>query len=384
MGTEQLPGCCGELEDDSGGVGSNRETSLSAILGLGHHSPLFAAAGLANGSTYDELLSSALSKLLQGTKAPKAERPPPRVGSRERHDCAADPDAPAELLCLHVGGWLHSPVLGVVEELYALCSVYVQSSLRACAWCRARPPPTGPHGHPPPPHSLIPLTPHTTSHTHHHQLQRMVTDLCTHFWRAEVRALVEMVEEEEGGKGVDGASCGGWGWDTCARGLAVVMGVLSVHCAVCEWVESVLCEVAPGIGKEGEKLVTSAWLCNDEVAPVVGSLIEQLPDLLYSEYIKWLEADLKGDEHQALKLVGRVISTSLSGTLSSVACDNGQVLEVKIGTNTPHTSHTHTHTYTHTHTHTHTQHTHTTHSYTHTYVFLFRAAGSCAVCVECW
>ena len=109
------------------------------------------------------------------------------------------------------------------------------------------------------------------------EIVQFVEHLCNRFWRKEVSHLASELQLMD-------AACS---WLRCVQNFAIVHVVQSMYSVLCQ---SISRPSHPG-REEPHTVATHAWLCSDVLSPVVSSLANTAPSLVYMTYQQWLKKD---------------------------------------------------------------------------------------------
>ena len=112
------------------------------------------------------------------------------------------------------------------------------------------------------------------------EMVQFVEHLCNRFWRKEVSHLASELQLMD-------AACS---WSRCVQNIAIVHVVQSMCSVLCQ---SISRPGHPGREDPEEPHTTAshAWLCSDVLSPVVSSLANTAPSLVYMTYQQWLKKD---------------------------------------------------------------------------------------------
>ena len=135
------------------------------------------------------------------------------------------------------------------------------------------------------------------------EIAQFVEHLCKNFWRKEISHLASELQLMD-------ATCN---WSRCIQNLAFAHIVQSMHSVLCQ---SISQPSHPG-KEEHHTAAIHAWLCSDVLSPVLSSLANTAPSLVYKTHQQWL----KNDQKQLRDFSGMDLC------VSSVA--SGQVLKAR-------------------------------------------------------
>lgn len=111
------------------------------------------------------------------------------------------------------------------------------------------------------------------------EIAQFVEHLCKNFWRKEISHLASDLQLMDAARN----------WSRCIENLAFAHMVQSMHSVLCQ---SISRPSHPG-KEEHHAAATHAWLCSDVLSPVLSSLANTAPSLVYKTHQQWLKKDQK-------------------------------------------------------------------------------------------
>ena len=135
------------------------------------------------------------------------------------------------------------------------------------------------------------------------EIAQFVEHLCKSFWRKEISHLASELQLMDAARN----------WSRCIQNLAFIHIVQSMHSVLCQSISR------PSQKEKHHTAATHAWLCSDVLSPVLSSVANTAPSLVYKTHQQWL----KKDQKRLRDLSGRDLC------VSSLA--SGQVLKARQG-----------------------------------------------------